>query len=100
MKHSNILWVLITLSLFFFIACEKDEDDRFEPRYLVDNNQFTPALPATVDNIKSILNQFGVNALADQVKYDVSIHKIVYKTLFQGDSILVSGVVATPVSCW
>ena len=99
-KIKIIYWpfVLFLATLMLFTACGEDNnDDEITPKYLVDNEAFSPAIPATVDNIKGIMNTFGVNALAENVKYDVNIFKIVYKTLFEGDSILVSGVVATPV---
>lgn len=93
----HILWSIAILALILFASCKGDEKDDFVPTYLVDNEVFTPALPATANNIKVLMNNFGVNALANEIKYDVKIHKIIYKTLFEGDSILVSGIVATPI---
>jgi dienelactone hydrolase len=103
MKREKMKWiyfplVMLVFSMFLVTSCDGDDNgDEIEPKYLVDNVAFTPAIPATVDNIKGLMNTFGVNALAENVKYDVNIYKITYKTLFKGDSILVSGVVATPV---
>lgn len=90
--------VLFLATVMLFTACGEDNnDDDITPKFLVDNEVFSPAIPATVENIKGLVNTFGVNALAENVKYNVNIYKIVYKTLFEGDSILVSGVVATPI---
>ncbi|HOO83277.1 MAG TPA: lipase family protein [Prolixibacteraceae bacterium] len=99
-KIKKIYWplMLFLATAMLFSACDKDDnDDDITPKYLVDNETFSPAIPATVENIKSAMNTFGVTALTENVKYDVNIYKLIYKTLFEGDSILVSGVVATPV---
>lgn len=98
MRKMYFPWVFILVSLFLIVGCGEDNDDEIIPKYLVDSELFTPALPNTAENIKSFLAPFGMTELTAKVKYDIQIHRITYKTLFEGDSILVSGVVASPMA--
>ncbi|MBN2807341.1 MAG: prolyl oligopeptidase family serine peptidase [Prolixibacteraceae bacterium] len=88
-------WLMVTL---LFTGCDNKEDDiQITPKYLVDYELFTPALAFNPESAKATLTQFGLTDIANQLEYDIQIYRIVYKTLFEGDSILVSGVVSIPV---
>lgn len=98
MNRFKIFVIGISLSLFVITGCDKDgEKDDDVLKYLVDYEQFTPAITFNVENAKTLITQFGMGNLANLMKYDIRIYKITYKTLFEGDSILVSGIVALPV---
>ncbi|MBN2261380.1 MAG: hypothetical protein JW735_00585, partial [Prolixibacteraceae bacterium] len=65
-RIKTIYWplVLFLATAMLFTACGEDNnDDDITPKFLVDNEAFSPAIPATVDNIKGIMNTAGVNAL-------------------------------------
>ena len=98
MKVFKIYWVAVFILLFIVAGCDKGDDNGEEivPKYLVDS-ELTDEDPMTSSSISSLLNFYGLSELAAKAKYDVNVYKIIYKTLFEGDSILVSGLVATPV---
>lgn len=96
MKVFRIYWIAVLALLFVFVGCNKGTDDEKEiiPKYLVDQDE---QASITSSSISALLNVYGASDLASKAKYDIKVYKIVYKTLFKGDSILVSGLVATPV---
>jgi pimeloyl-ACP methyl ester carboxylesterase len=103
MKTFNQLLLLLFIGFFIFTSCDKNNgDDDIVPKYLVDFEAYPSEL--TADGIKSLIQLaamempgIDVSPLTEKVKYDVEVHKIVYKTLFEGDTIFASGIVATPV---
>lgn len=99
MKFLKFTVVIILLSLFIVTGCKKDDgDDDVVPKYLVDFELYTPSVSYTADNLRFLLGQFGLSSFANQIKYEITINKIRYKTLFNGDTIIASGIVATPVA--
>lgn len=98
MNRFKIFIIGIALSLFVITGCDKDGDkDDVVLKYLVDYEQFTPSVAFNMESSKTLLAQFGLGDVASLMKYDIRIYKITYKTLFEGDSILVSGIVSLPV---
>ena len=98
MKVFKIYWIAVLALLFVVAGCDKGEDPGNEsvPKYLVES-ELTNEEPIESGSISTLLNFNGLEDLASKVKYNVNVYKIVYKTLFEGDSIRVSGLVATPV---
>lgn len=99
MKALKFTWVIIALSLLFFVSCSEDPDDpevKIEPRYLVETETISTIYTAS---LKQLLQTTGdANGIADQLNYDVELYSVVYKTYFEGDTIEASGVFACPVS--
>jgi dienelactone hydrolase len=88
-------WLIAT---FLLTGCDKGDDDvEITQKYLVDYELFTPAIAFNPESAKATLTQFGLTDVANQMEYDIQIYRIVYKTLFEGDSVMASGVVALPV---
>ena len=99
MKFLNYTIVIIVLSLFVLSSCKKDEGEgEIVPKYLLDSELQTSAEGFSINNLKLLLSQNGMSDFANKIKYDIVIHTINYKTLFKGDTIIASGVVATPVA--
>jgi pimeloyl-ACP methyl ester carboxylesterase len=97
MKMLKYFSVVLVMSLLVFSGCkEDDEEEEIVLKYLVDYQEYTPSTTYSVDNIKTGLTLLGYSELAAKVKYDILLYTISYKTLFEGDSIIVSGVVAVP----
>lgn len=98
MKSWKLFITAWLLALVLFTACDRDGNDpEITPKYLVDYELFTPLVEFNPEDAKTTLNQFGLTDLANLMKYDIQIYKVVYKTLFEGDSVLASGVIALPV---
>lgn len=99
MKILKFAGVILFLSLFIISGCKKDDgEDDIVPKYLVDFELYENAPGLSADNLKLLLTQFEMNELAEQVKYDISIHTIKYKTFFEGDTIIASGIVVNPIA--
>lgn len=98
MKTWRLLFAGCLIVVIFLTGCDRNNDDpEITPKYLVDHELFTPMVDFDPESAKTTLTQFGLSGLASQMKYDIQIYRIKYKTLFEGDSILASGVVAIPV---
>ncbi len=105
MKTIYQLLLLLFVGLFVITGCNKGgEEEEIIPQYLVDFERHAPAIPLTAQNINGMIQavsaefpDIDISSLTAKVKYNVEVHKIVYKTLFEGDTIMASGIVATPV---
>ena len=98
MKVFRIYWIAVFAMMLFFWSCNKDNDDETEivPKYLVDS-ELTNEEPITSGSIQTVLNFAGFSDLAGMAKYDIQVYKVDYMTLFEGDSIEASGLIAVPV---
>jgi hypothetical protein len=98
MRAINFLTVIFFLLIFFFSGCKKDPDDEIVPVYLIDFTAYTPSSKSYVaSDIKGYIEASGLTDLAALVKYDIKVYKVNYKTAFEGDSIIASGLLAVPV---
>lgn len=108
MKVISIYWIAVFTLLIAFWSCDKgtEEEEEIVPVYLVDQelNEEASLLSSTIKSrieffgLADIANKAKYDALAEKVKYDIDVYTITYKTAFEGDSILVSGLVAIPIS--
>lgn len=98
MKAVNTYWIIAISLLIALSACNKgiDDEETIVPKYLVDRELIESA-SLTSANINTALNFYGLTELANKAKYDIKVYKIVYYTLFEGDSTLVSGIISVPV---
>lgn len=97
MKATKFL-TIAAIALFVFNGCNKGGDDsKVVQKFLVDYALYTPTVKFDTESTKTLLTQYGMADIVSRVKYDVQIYKIKYKTLFEGDTILVSGVVSLPI---
>ncbi|MDD4424922.1 MAG: lipase family protein [Mariniphaga sp.] len=95
------LFAIFTVFLLFtFSGCHLlfPEDDEPEPEYLI---SYEMVRSVGLDFIKSLLNnqtdQYpGISVINDQVKNGIIVYKITYKTTFQGDPVVASGLVSVP----
>jgi len=97
MKTLGNYFLIVSLFIILFSACKKDEEEVLTG-YLESFSEYTSLKSLTATNVKGYLTQLGQTDLAAQAAYDVKIFKIEYKTAFEGDSIIASGIVAVPVS--
>jgi hypothetical protein len=98
MRAIKFLTIIFFLSIFFFSGCKKDPDDEIVPVYLIDFTEYTPSAKSYVaSDIKGYIEASGLTDLAALVKYDIKVYKVNYKTAFEGDSIIASGLLAVPV---
>lgn len=98
MRKINILSLMLVLVVVLFSSCNKDDDDDVVQNYLVDSEELASSLTNSSVAIKVLLSTSSeLEGIANNVKYDVTLYKITYKTAFEDDSIYVSGVIAVPV---
>lgn len=98
MRELRFLLFVLAISLVTLSSCDKNNGDGdVTKKFLVDYEQVAPSTPFSVDNAKSTLKALGYSEIADLMKYEIQTYKITYKTEFEGDTIMVSGVVAAPV---
>ncbi|MDA3880424.1 MAG: prolyl oligopeptidase family serine peptidase [Prolixibacteraceae bacterium] len=98
MKTVKFPLVFLILSLFIIAGCTEDPDDPEEvnPKYLIETEKIGSTIYASVlTQFLSQNNELDVDAY---INYNVELHKIIYKTYFEGDTIEASGVFAFPVS--
>jgi len=93
-----ILIIFILTSLSWLSGCKENPDDDIVPVYLEDFTEYVPTSKSYVaSDIKGYVQEYGLTDLAAFVKYDIKVYKIKYKTAFEGDSIIASGLLAVPV---
>jgi hypothetical protein len=97
MKSTIFFTIIIVFSAFLFSGCNKP-DDESTPVYLVDFSEYiSTSKPYTAEAIKGYIEAYGVTDVAAMVKYDIKVYKVKYKTSFEGDTIIASGLIAVPV---
>jgi dienelactone hydrolase len=98
MKTASYFPIILILTLFFLSGCKKNDQEVVPPVYLIDFTEYVPTSnPLTANDIKGYVEGYGLTEVASLVKYDIKIYKINYKTVFEGDSIIASGLIAVPV---
>lgn len=81
---------ILLLSLLFFSSC--DDNDSSSPALIVEANLFRTVRAET---LKEFVNAADVG-FSDEIKFDVDIYKVVYKTTYKDESIEASGLVILP----
>ncbi|HCX22140.1 MAG TPA: hypothetical protein DHN29_09515 [Cytophagales bacterium] len=98
MKHySNKLLALLMLGAVLLNGCSSEnpemEKPDTSPKTLVSSEA---KLTWSSGDLKSFMSQSGVNIDVSALLYNVTIYHVTYKTIYKGDSIVVSGVVYLP----
>lgn len=91
----------ILLLLFSFSACHNlfnNDDDEPEAQYLVSYEMVRSYLPVIVEAMfEQMANEYPEMAvMQERIQHGIIIYKIAYKTTFQGESKLASGLVCVP----
>jgi PBP1b-binding outer membrane lipoprotein LpoB len=95
MKTLKFPLVMILASLLLVFGCkEEEESEEFKPQYFVDSEEFKPSV--NMSAFALLLESTKYAEISSKLKHDVTIHKITYKTEFEGDTIEASGVVFCP----
>jgi hypothetical protein len=97
MKTLGKYFLIGLLFIFLFSSCKEDEEE-VVTGYLESSSEYTSLKSLAAADIRGYLEQLGQADFAAQAAFDVKIFKIEYKTAFEGDSIIASGIVAVPVS--
>jgi len=91
--NSKFLLLLFLLSGLVFTQSCSDKEDIFTPQILIQNNLF---LNRSANDLRSFIAASGLAVSANEMKYDVEIYKVTYRTFFKGSPITASGVVILP----
>lgn len=95
MKTFKFPLVMILASLLLVYGCKEDEEpEEFKPQYLVDSEEIKPSVKTSAFTL--LLENTEFAEISSKLEHDVFIHKIIYKTEFEGDTIEASGVVFFP----
>jgi pimeloyl-ACP methyl ester carboxylesterase len=102
MKERSILkGIIVALLLFSFAGCHnwfKDDDDEPETNYLVSYEMVRSYLPVLVESLfDELVQQYpDMEQVRDRVKHGIIIYEITYKTTFNGEQKIASGLVSVP----
>ncbi|MAJ50920.1 MAG: hypothetical protein CMB82_04815 [Flammeovirgaceae bacterium] len=102
-KHLKVIifWNFLFLMGLFLTSCNTDENlEEFQeevqmpPIRLISADKMSKP---TKTNISSLISASDLDFPVSQIKYDVQIWKITYKTLYKGTNIVASGMVYIPL---
>jgi pimeloyl-ACP methyl ester carboxylesterase len=99
--RSFLKGIIVALLLFSFTGCHnwfKDDDDEPDTNYLVSYEMVRSMLPVLVESMFSeLVKQYpDMEQVSDRVKHGIIIYKITYKTTFNGEPKIASGLVSVP----
>ncbi|MCF8362011.1 MAG: prolyl oligopeptidase family serine peptidase [Prolixibacteraceae bacterium] len=95
MKTFKFPLVMILASLLLVFGCkEEEETEEFKPQYFIDSEELKPSVKISAFSL--FLESTKYADIASKLEHDVTMHKITYKTEFEGDTIEASGVVFCP----
>jgi hypothetical protein len=99
MKVRSFITIIFILSIFVLMGCKKNIDENIiVPVYLKNFTEFVPSSKSYLAaDIKGYVTEYGLTELAALIKYDIKVYRVNYKTEFEGDSIIASGLLAVPV---
>lgn len=105
MKKYKYYLLSIVCGFVLFTSCNGGGgEEEVVKKFLVDFEKISPDQPLLSSNIVNSINLLAyqypgmnIGQLTEKTTYDVEIHKINYKTAFEGDTIIASGIIATPV---
>jgi pimeloyl-ACP methyl ester carboxylesterase len=90
---SKFLLLLFLISGLVFTQSCSDKETIFTPQILVQQNLF---LNRSANDLRTFINASGLAISANEMKYDVEIYKVTYRTMHKGSQITASGVVILP----
>lgn len=102
MKTNNhYLKILAALFIVIFSSCHnifKDDDEKPEQIYLVSYEIMGSYLPVMVETMfdQLVTNYPEMSAIQERVKHGLVVYKVTYKTTFEGEPIIASGLVSAP----
>jgi pimeloyl-ACP methyl ester carboxylesterase len=93
--------IFIVMFIVSLSSCHKlfnNKDDEPEPKYLVSYEMVRSYLPLVVESLfDQLVKEYpDLAPVREKVKHGIIIYKITYKTTFQGESIIASGLVCVP----
>ncbi len=99
--RSFLKGIIVALLLFSFTGCHnwfKDDDDEPDTNYLVSYEMVRSMLPVLVESMFSeLVKQYpDMEQVSDRVSHGIIIYKITYKTTFNGEPKIASGLVSVP----
>lgn len=99
-RHS--LKILVALTLIFFASCHNlfnDDDEKPIHDYLVSYEIERSYLPVLVETLfDQLIGDYpAMEEVRERVKYGLVVYKITYKTTFEGEPIIASGLVSAPI---
>lgn len=89
---NKLLFATLIFSIFI-VSCSKD-DEVVEPEKSYVNVDFETV--TSVTQVKGALNFIGLNSLIDEVQYSYETFYFTYRTKFQGEDVIASGLLAIP----
>lgn len=102
MKKSGLFKILSLLAFVaVFAGCDlNNNDDKTEDKYLISFEKKGTYFPNTIKDFYTVLadDYPEVQPILDEVKYPVDVYTITYKTKFDGQELIASGLVSVPVS--
>jgi dienelactone hydrolase len=98
MKAISKLLLVASLLVASFISCDKGDDEEVVTVYLEGFTEYTSSKSLAAADVKGYLEQYGQSELAALASYDIKIYRLEYKTAFEGDTIIASGLIAVPKS--
>ncbi len=99
--NKNYLKILVALFIVIFSSCHNlfnKDDDKPDPIYLVNYEIMRSYLPVMVETLFSqLVSDYPVmEEIQERVKHGMVVYKITYKTTFEGEPIIASGLVSAP----
>ncbi len=85
--------VLIFFAGLVFLQSCADKESPFVPLVLVQSEVF---INRSANDLKFFIGASGLDVPVEEMKYDVEVYKVTYRTNYNGNSIVASGVVALP----
>lgn len=103
MKKSDLFklfFFAVFVSVFAGCNLNNDDDDNPEDKYLVSFEKKGSYFPTTIQAFYAVLadDYPEIQPIADEVKHAIDIYTITYKTKFDGQELIASGLVSVPVS--
>ena len=109
-KHYNEMKYIILrnflVAIFFisiFSACDllnNDDDPDTTDQYLLSHEKINTYLPSLIESLlKPYETEYaGISSIISKIEHGVIVYKISYKTSFNGEEIIASGLVCVPIS--
>ncbi|HDR51199.1 MAG TPA: hypothetical protein ENN90_06195 [Mariniphaga anaerophila] len=100
-ERSFLKGIIVALLLFSFTGCHnwfKDDDDEPETNFLVSYEMVRSYLPVLVEGLfnELVVQYPEMEQVSNRVNHGIIIYKITYKTTFNGEPKIASGLVSVP----
>lgn len=101
-KFIYLRHLLVILLIAGLAACEglfKDDEKESEPQYLVEYELVRSFLPGIIEAALNEIIPFvpEIEDLRDRVEHGVAVYRVSYRTTYEGEPIIASGLVSAPL---